>query len=78
MTGIAMIAGMLPMSLGLSDAGGQTAPLGIAVIGGLLFSLASVIFFLPTLYRLIAGRHSYKNISLDPDDKNSAHYDQTS
>lgn len=72
MTSAAMIAGMIPMALG----GDQTAPLGIAVIGGLLFSAISVLFFLPPIYQLIVGRKPYKYISLDPDDINSANYDK--
>ncbi|WP_440133552.1 efflux RND transporter permease subunit [Chitinophaga sancti] len=76
MTSAAMIAGMIPMALGLSEGGDQTSPLGIAVIGGLLFSAFSVLFFLPHLYQLIIGRKVYKNISLDPDDINSASYDK--
>ena len=76
MTTVAMIAGMIPMALGLSEGGDQTAPLGIAVIGGLLFSAISVLFFLPHIYQLIIGRKVYKSISLDPDDINSALYDK--
>jgi len=57
MTSTAMIAGMIPMALGLSEGGDQTAPLAIAVIGGLLFSALSVLFFLPHLYQWMAGRN---------------------
>lgn len=76
MTSAAMIAGMIPMALGISEGGDQTAPLGIAVIGGLLFSAISVLFFLPHVYQLTIGRRPYKYISLDPDDSNSTHYDK--
>jgi len=76
MTSAAMIAGMIPMAAGLSDGGDQTAPLGIAVIGGLIFSAISVLFFLPHVYQYIIGRRAYKYVSLDPDDVNSAHYDK--
>lgn len=69
MTSAAMIAGMTPMALGFSEAGDQTAPLGIAVIGGLLFSALSVLFFLPHIYQWLAGRKVYKKVSLYPDDK---------
>ena len=68
MTSTAMIAGMVPMALGLTEGGDQTAPLGIAVIGGLVFSAVSVLFFLPHIYQWIAGRKNYKPISLYPDD----------
>ncbi|SFE50994.1 Multidrug efflux pump subunit AcrB [Chitinophaga sp. CF118] len=76
MTSAAMIAGMIPMASGLSDGGDQTAPLGIAVIGGLIFSAIGVLFFLPHVYQFIIGRRAYKYVSFDPDDANSANYDQ--
>jgi len=69
MTSTAMIAGMIPMALGLSEGGDQTAPLGIAVIGGLLFSVLSVLFFLPHVYQWLIGRKIYRPISLYPEDK---------
>jgi multidrug efflux pump subunit AcrB len=75
MTSAAMIAGMIPMASGISEGGDQTAPLGIAVIGGLIFSAISVLFFLPFVYHLMVGRSVYKNPSLDPDDLNSSEYD---
>jgi multidrug efflux pump subunit AcrB len=68
MTSIAMIAGMIPMALGLTEGGDQTAPLGIAVIGGLLFSALAVLFFLPHIYQWLAGRKAYRPVSLYPDD----------
>jgi multidrug efflux pump subunit AcrB len=69
MTSTAMIAGMTPMALGLSEGGDLTAPLGIAVIGGLIFSALSVLFFLPHIYQWLAGRKPYSPVSLYPDDK---------
>jgi multidrug efflux pump subunit AcrB len=71
MTSTAMIAGMIPIALGLSEGGDQTAPLGIAVIGGLVFSTFSVLFFLPHVYQWLIGRKTYQPISLYPDDKTS-------
>lgn len=68
MTSVAMIAGMIPMALGLTEGGDQTAPLGIAVIGGLVFSALGVLFFLPHIYQWLAGRKSYRPVSLYPDD----------
>src|SRR4249920_2494037 len=59
MTSLAMIAGMLPMALGLGEGGDQTAPLGIAVIGGLIFSTMSVLFFLPHVYSWGIGKRKY-------------------
>jgi hypothetical protein len=64
--------------LGLSENGDQTAPLGIAVIGGLIFSALGVLFFLPHVYQLVIGKKEYQYVSLDPDDQNSLHYDKQS
>lgn len=75
MTSFAMIAGMLPMSLGIGQGGDQTAPLGIAVTGGLIFSTFSTLLFLPVIYAQVTGNKPYKNPSLDPEDKNSSNYD---
>ena len=75
MTSLAMIAGMIPMSLGLGEGGEQTAPLAIAVIGGLLFSAISTLLFLPVLYKRIIGNRPYINPSLDPEDENSKYYE---
>ncbi|AXY74152.1 efflux RND transporter permease subunit [Paraflavitalea soli] len=76
MTGLAMIAGMIPMAIGLGDAGDQTAPLGIAVIGGLVFSTITVLFFLPPVYHYAMGKRKYISASLDPDDVNSKNYNE--
>ena len=75
MTSTAMIAGMIPMALGLTEGGDQTAPLGLAVIGGLVFSAVSVLFFLPHVYQWLAGRKAYRPVSLYPDDKTPHHND---
>jgi multidrug efflux pump subunit AcrB len=56
MTALAMIIGMVPMALGLGDGGEQNAPLGRAVIGGLLFATTATLFFVPTLFGVIHGR----------------------
>jgi multidrug efflux pump subunit AcrB len=56
MTALAMIIGMVPMALGLGEGGEQNAPLGRAVIGGLLFATAATLLFVPTVFRLIHGR----------------------
>ncbi len=53
MTALAMIIGMLPMSLGLGEGGEQNAPLGRAVIGGLLFATAATLFFVPVFFSFI-------------------------
>ena len=56
MTALAMIIGMVPMALGLGDGGEQNAPLGRAVIGGLLFGTVSTLFFVPTFFSVIHSR----------------------
>jgi len=58
MTALAMIIGMIPMALGLGDGGEQNAPLGRAVIGGLLFATVATLFFVPTVFSIIHGRPS--------------------
>src|SRR5277367_3347958 len=55
MTALAMIIGMIPMALGLGDGGEQNAPLGRAVIGGLLFATVSTLFFVPAFFSLLQG-----------------------
>jgi multidrug efflux pump subunit AcrB len=58
MTATAMIIGMIPMALGLGDGGEQNAPLGRAVIGGLIFATVATLFFVPTVFTIIHGRRS--------------------
>jgi multidrug efflux pump subunit AcrB len=60
MTALAMIIGMLPMSLGMGDGGEQNAPLGRAVIGGLIFATVATLVFVPTVFAAIHGRHGNK------------------
>jgi multidrug efflux pump subunit AcrB len=55
MTALAMMIGMVPMALGLGDGGEQNAPLGRAVIGGLLFATISTLFFVPILFSVLHG-----------------------
>jgi CzcA family heavy metal efflux pump len=58
MTALAMIIGMLPMAIGLGEGGEQNAPLGRAVIGGLLFATVSTLFFVPTVFSMVhSPRH---------------------
>jgi multidrug efflux pump subunit AcrB len=56
MTALAMVLGMLPMSLGLGEGGEQNAPLGRAVIGGLLLATGTTLFFVPVVYSLLRRR----------------------
>jgi multidrug efflux pump subunit AcrB len=58
MTATAMIIGMIPMALGLGEGGEQNAPLGRAVIGGLIFATVATLFFVPTVFSIIHGRRS--------------------
>jgi multidrug efflux pump subunit AcrB len=53
MTALAMIIGMVPMALGLGEGGEQNAPLGRAVIGGLIFATAATLFFVPVVFMLV-------------------------
>jgi multidrug efflux pump subunit AcrB len=53
MTALAMIIGMVPMALGLGDGGEQNAPLGRAVIGGLIFATVSTLFFVPAFFSVL-------------------------
>ena len=56
MTALAMVIGMVPMALGLGEGGEQNAPLGRAVIGGLLFATVATLFFVPTVFAVIHSR----------------------
>ncbi len=66
MTALAMIVGMLPMSLGLGEGGEQNAPLGRAVIGGLLAATAFTLLFVPVMYSLLR-RKAPRPATDDPD-----------
>ena len=74
MTSIAMTVGMIPMASGLGEAGDQTAPLGRAVIGGLLASTVAALMILPLIFYRIRRKASTKSVSLDPDDTHSVHF----
>jgi multidrug efflux pump subunit AcrB len=67
MTSLAMIAGMLPMALGLGEGGEQSAPLGRAVVGGLLCSTVAILLVLPAIYVIVA-RPRVTTVSLVPVD----------
>lgn len=59
MTALAMIIGMVPMALGLGDGGEQNAPLGRAVIGGLLFATVSTLLFVPAFFSVLQGSRQH-------------------
>ena len=56
MTTLAMIIGMVPMAIGLGEGGEQNAPLGRAVIGGLLFATVATLFFVPTVFAIVRNQ----------------------
>ncbi len=74
MTSFAMIAGMIPLALGLGEGGEQTAPLGRAVVGGLMASMTAKLLVLPSVFAAFMGGSSRQSASLDPDDPDSPHY----
>jgi len=74
MTSLAMLAGMIPMALGWSEAGSQTAPLGRAVMGGLIFGTFATLTVVPAAYAWVMGAAGRASLSVDPDDPQSPHY----
>jgi multidrug efflux pump subunit AcrB len=77
MTSLAMIAGMTPMAFGLGEGGGQTAPLGRAVIGGLAFATLTTLLILPSVFAIVQARAHRRSASLDPDDPSNQTAPQT-
>jgi multidrug efflux pump subunit AcrB len=75
MTSFAMIAGMIPMALGLGEGGEQTAPLGRAVIGGLIGATCATLVVLPAIFATLQSRHARASASLDPDDPLSPYFE---
>ena len=71
MTSCAMIAGMLPLAIGLGEGGDQTAPLGRAVVGGLALATLATLFVLPSAFAILA-RSKVRSPSLDPEDPASS------
>ena len=74
MTGCAMTAGMTPLALGWGDAGEQTAPLGRAVIGGLIAATFATLVVLPAVFAIVQDSASNRSASLDPFDPESPRY----
>jgi multidrug efflux pump subunit AcrB len=75
MTAAAMICGMVPMAIGFGEGGSQSAPLGRAVIGGLLVSTFATLTILPSIYAIVQGRGSATSPSLNPADPGSRYYE---
>ncbi|HTI10033.1 MAG TPA: efflux RND transporter permease subunit [Puia sp.] len=74
MTSVAMVVGMIPMASGFGEGGDQAAPLGRAVIGGLIASTFAALFILPLIFAWVQRKTSTASVSLDPSDKESKHY----
>jgi multidrug efflux pump subunit AcrB len=75
MTSGAMLAGMIPMASGLSEGGEQMAPLGRAVLGGVLASTVATLVFLPLVFAWIQEKRSVHHASLDPNDTESRYHE---
>ena len=75
MTACAMTVGMVPMALALERGSQMQAPLGRAVIGGLIMSTFATLLVLPALFAIIIGRKIARSPSIYPDDPQSSHYD---
>ena len=71
MTALAMVIGMLPMALGLGEGGEQNAPLGRAVIGGLIFATVSTLFFVPVVFSIV--HRNYRPLPQQDDSLGEAH-----
>jgi multidrug efflux pump subunit AcrB len=74
MTTAAMVAGMFPLALGIGEGGDQSAPLGRAVIGGLILATAATLFVLPLVFAIVQAGVSGRSASLEPHDPKSAHF----
>ncbi len=75
MTSLAMVAGMLPMALALGEAGHQTAPLGRAVVGGLIAATLATLLIVPASFAWLQNNAGRASASLDPDDPASRHFE---
>lgn len=74
MTSCAMLAGMVPLALAIGEGGEQVAPLGRAVIGGLLAATLTTLLLVPFVFAVVQGRSSTTSVSLDPDDSESRYF----
>ncbi|WP_432221074.1 efflux RND transporter permease subunit [Flavobacterium sp. TMP13] len=74
MTAAAMLAGMLPMAIGIGDGAEQVAPLARAVIGGLIASTATILLLVPHFFASMLSKTAVVNPSLDPDDEESQYF----
>lgn len=74
MTAAAMFSGMLPMAIGIGEGSEQVAPLGRAVIGGLIASTLTILLLIPHFYSSVMSKAKVTSPSLDPDDTDSVYY----
>jgi len=77
MTALAMILGTVPMALALEEGSEMTAPLGRAVIGGLVVSTFATLLIVPAIFTLLMGKKKKVSPSVDPDDSQSRHFDHS-
>jgi Cu/Ag efflux pump CusA len=75
MTACAMTVGMVPMALALEKGSQMQAPLGLAVIGGLVMSTFATLLVLPSIFAVVIGDKVHASPSIYPDDPESAYYD---
>ena len=75
MTACAMTVGMVPMALALEKGSQMQAPLGLAVIGGLVMSTFATLLVVPSIFAVVIGRKAYGSPSIYPDDRESKYYD---
>jgi Cu/Ag efflux pump CusA len=75
MTACAMTIGMVPMALALERGSEMQAPLGRAVIGGLVMSTLATLLIVPAIFTILIGRSKFRAPTLYPYDRQSAHYD---
>ncbi|MDB6066036.1 MAG: swrC [Pedosphaera sp.] len=76
MTSFAMIAGMLPMAIGFGESGQQSAPLGRAVVGGLVAATLATLLILPSVFAILQKRSATRSASLSPQDPHSSYFAQ--
>ena len=72
MTALAMIIGMIPMALGVGEGGEQNAPLGRAVIGGLIFATIATLTFVPAVFSFLHRGHKQMDTLIEPFDEHMA------
>jgi len=77
MTALAMILGTVPMALALEEGSEMTAPLGRAVIGGLVVSTFATLLVVPAIFTILMGTKKKVSPSIDPDDSQSRHFDRS-